>query len=68
MNSVPVTKPKRQPKKIEKIVLRDASAMPGVSLMEAIASRYATPEDYAILDSWAFVNAAIEFARSPARA
>ena len=47
-------KPKREPRKIQRIVLRDQSATPGVALMERLAMyRNPAPEDLAIVDCWA---------------
>ena len=55
MPSLPaIPTPKREPRKIERIVLRDQSAVPGVALMERIAMhRHPSPEDLAIVECWA---------------
>ncbi len=46
--------PKRESRKIERIVLRDQSATPGVALMERVAMhRHPSPEDLAIVQCWA---------------
>ena len=50
----PDPKPKREPRKVQRIVLRDQSATPGVALMQRLAMhRHPAPEDIAIIDAWA---------------
>ena len=52
MSSEP--KPKREPRKIQRIVLRDQSATPGAALMQRLAThKHPAPEDLAIVDAWA---------------
>ena len=47
-------KSKREPRKVQRIVLRDQSATPGVALMQRLAMhRHPAPEDLAIVDCWA---------------
>jgi hypothetical protein len=43
----------REPRNLQRLVLRDASASPGVELMERIAfHRSPMPEDLAIIEAW----------------
>ena len=46
-------KPKRESRKVQSLQLHDASAKPGVQLMESIAHyRHPADEALAILDAW----------------
>lgn len=52
MSETTEAKKKREPRKIERLTLRDRSAMPGAWLCDAMCLRHPFEEDLAILEMW----------------